>query len=163
MAVPTKRRDRGASLVEFALLAPLLFLLLLGMITGGLTLSQKNSLENGTREAVRFGAVNPVTAGAEHDFLAEVIDAAVDASTGELDLTDSEHSVCAAYVNDDGDIFRTVEDSGGPADDTGTLCFSDGRTEARVQVVAERKGEIELLVSTIRPTLRAQAVTRYER
>ena len=56
MAEPKRRKDRGASLVEFALLAPLLFALLLGMITGGISLSQKNSMENAVREGSRFGA-----------------------------------------------------------------------------------------------------------
>ncbi|MFP5580169.1 MAG: TadE family protein [Acidimicrobiia bacterium] len=50
------RREAGASLVEFALLAPVLFALLLGMITGGLSLSRKNSMENAVREGARFGA-----------------------------------------------------------------------------------------------------------
>ena len=50
------RRDRGASLVEFALIAPLLFALFLGMITGGLSLSVRNSMTNSAREGARFGA-----------------------------------------------------------------------------------------------------------
>lgn len=59
MAKPMKRRDQGASLVEFALLAPLIFALLLGMITGGLALSKKNSMENAVREGARLGATIP--------------------------------------------------------------------------------------------------------
>lgn len=56
MAVPIRRRDRGASLVEFALLAPLLFSLLLGLLTGGLSLSRQNSMSNAVREGSRLGA-----------------------------------------------------------------------------------------------------------
>lgn len=50
------RGDRGAALVEFALVAPLLFALLLGTITGGLALSRKNSMTNAVREGARLGA-----------------------------------------------------------------------------------------------------------
>ena len=157
------RGDDGASLVEFALLSPVLVLLLLGMITGGVAIAQKNSMENATREAVRYGAVYPVIAGSETDFLEDVLDVAVEAATGELKSTAPGRYVCASYVNDDGDIFRVSVSSGAPSADTGTLCFTDGRSEERVQVLARRHGEIELLVRTLRPTLETQAVTRYER
>lgn len=50
------RADNGASLVEFALLAPLVFALLLGMFTGGISLSRQNSMANAVREASRLGA-----------------------------------------------------------------------------------------------------------
>lgn len=156
-------RERGASLVEFALISPVLVLLLLGMITGGIAIAQKNSMENATREAVRYGAVYPVISGSETDFLEDVVDVAVEAATGELEPGAPGRYVCASYVDDDGDIFRVSMSSGAPAADTGTLCFTDGRSEERVQVLARRDGEIELLVRTLRPTLETQAVTRYER
>lgn len=50
------RRESGASLVEFALIAPLFFAIVLGMITGGFALSKKNSLTNAVREGGRLGA-----------------------------------------------------------------------------------------------------------
>jgi hypothetical protein len=42
--------------VEFALLAPLIFMLIFGMITGGMALSYKNSMSNAAREGARLGA-----------------------------------------------------------------------------------------------------------
>lgn len=51
-------RDRGASLVEFALIAPFLILLLLGVIEFGYLLGEFNDVRHGAREAARLAAVN---------------------------------------------------------------------------------------------------------
>ncbi len=50
--------ERGASLVEFALLAPLLLLLLLGMIEFGWLFAQNLDVRHGAREGARLAAVN---------------------------------------------------------------------------------------------------------
>ena len=48
--------DRGAVALEFALIVPLLLMLLLGIVTAGLTYSHANGLANAVREGSRFGA-----------------------------------------------------------------------------------------------------------
>lgn len=53
---PCLRGDRGASAVEFALVMPLLLMLLFGLITTGLTFSDYQSSTNASREAARYGA-----------------------------------------------------------------------------------------------------------
>lgn len=50
--------DEGANLVEFALLAPLLFLILFGIIEFGWVLSQHLDVRHGAREGARLAAVN---------------------------------------------------------------------------------------------------------
>ena len=50
------RGDRGVALVEFAIIAPLVFMLIVGSITGGIAPGQKNSMTNAVREGGRFGA-----------------------------------------------------------------------------------------------------------
>ena len=50
--------DRGASLVEFALVAPLLILLLFGIIEIGWMFSQNLDVRHGAREGARLAAVN---------------------------------------------------------------------------------------------------------
>ncbi|REK12860.1 MAG: hypothetical protein DWQ40_10420 [Actinobacteria bacterium] len=50
--------DRGASLVEFAFIAPFLLLLLLGIIEFGYFLAEFNDVRHGAREAARVAAVN---------------------------------------------------------------------------------------------------------
>ena len=51
-------QERGASLVEFALVAPLLFLLLFGMIDFGWLFAQNLDVRHGAREGARLAAVN---------------------------------------------------------------------------------------------------------
>jgi Flp pilus assembly protein TadG len=51
------RGDRGAAVVEFALVGPLLFTLLMGIIDFGVGLTNEISVHQGVREAARQGAV----------------------------------------------------------------------------------------------------------
>lgn len=50
-------RDRGAVIVEFALLAPILLVLVFGIINYGVYLSQQLALNNGVRQGVRLAVV----------------------------------------------------------------------------------------------------------
>lgn len=52
------RGDRGVALVEFAIIAPLLFLLIFGIMEFGWTFYQLNDVRQGAREAARLAAVN---------------------------------------------------------------------------------------------------------
>lgn len=53
-----KSGERGASLVEFALTAPFLILLLLGIIEFGYLFGEFNDVRHGAREGARAAAVN---------------------------------------------------------------------------------------------------------
>jgi Flp pilus assembly protein TadG len=52
-----RRRERGAALVEFAIVFPLLFLLISGMIDFGMVFVNVNSTRQGVREGARQGVV----------------------------------------------------------------------------------------------------------
>lgn len=52
------RRESAASTATFALLAPVLFLVLFGAMEGGRVLFAWNVITNEAREAARYGAVN---------------------------------------------------------------------------------------------------------
>lgn len=68
-----RRGDRGAAAVEFALVAPLLLMLVFGIISYGYMLSFRQAISQGAAEGVRAAAVAPQ--GADFAALAE---AAVD-------------------------------------------------------------------------------------
>ena len=51
-----QRGDRGAAIVEFALILPFLSMMALGMLTAGIALDRKQEITNASREAARFGA-----------------------------------------------------------------------------------------------------------
>ena len=52
------RSDSGATLIEFAIVAPLLFLLLFGIVEAGWAFSQQLEVRHGVREGARMAAVN---------------------------------------------------------------------------------------------------------
>jgi len=53
----TIKNQKGASAVEFAIIAPLLFVLLFGILEGGLALYNKAVITNACREGARDGIV----------------------------------------------------------------------------------------------------------
>ncbi len=65
MTVKLRRRQRGAALVEFALVSSLLFLLLFGIIELGLLLGDQALVGAAAREGVRSAAVGDPVATAK--------------------------------------------------------------------------------------------------
>ncbi|MGF1616370.1 MAG: TadE/TadG family type IV pilus assembly protein [Acidimicrobiia bacterium] len=55
---PKRDREQGASLVEFAFIAPFLILMLLGIIEFGYLFGEFNDVRHGAREGARVAAVN---------------------------------------------------------------------------------------------------------
>jgi hypothetical protein len=168
--------EAGVALAEFALIAPLLFMLLLGMVTAGLAYNKKLAITNGAREGSRYGATLPVTSstctsggGTLDCWLSQVADVAASASEGNLGSAVSSREICVAYVYPAGvatndHTRKLVRTSGGDAFTDGSSCFSDGRptSERRVQVVTKREAEIDFLIGSAKPTLRSESVTKFE-
>lgn len=159
--------DDGASLVEFALILPVFVVLVFGMITGGIALSQQNSVKNAVREASRFAAVSDTgtTAPEIHTYLDGVIQQVESAATGDLGDSVDGKRICAAYTSDGSSfISRTKTGAGTPVTGSSS-CYSDGlgSARARTQVVAERKAEIGAIFFTVPIDLSSRSVSRYER
>jgi Flp pilus assembly protein TadG len=173
-----RARQRGAALVEFAIVAPVLFAILLGIFTGGLAFNRKLALTNGVREGSRFGATLGVAASTDCGslttatldcWLTQVANTVVQAAEGELGSTVAARSICVAFVHPDGTTAtdqtrRLVRTSSGDAFTSGSTCFSDGRasSESRVQVTASRDAQIEFVFATRNVTLSTQSVSRFE-
>ena len=66
----TPRREDGASAVEFALVTPIFFLIIFGIIQYGLYFYDATGTRNGVREAARMGVVKtfPACNGASTDW-----------------------------------------------------------------------------------------------
>jgi Flp pilus assembly protein TadG len=71
-----RRREEGASAVEFAIVAPLLFMLLFGIIGFGLAFLQVQSIRTAVREGGRAAAVGQSVSGTQQT--------TVDASSGSI-------------------------------------------------------------------------------
>lgn len=159
------RRDlgtRGASLVEFALVLPILGALLLGIVTGGFALATKNSMTNAVRESARFGATLPE--GTDWDtWAAAVKDRAVEVAGG--DLAGIETCVQIVSVAVGGDTVEGEWPATGcvlslPAPVTPS---SAAAGTCVVKVWARGSAELNALVFTQSLTLDADAVGLYER
>jgi Flp pilus assembly protein TadG len=74
-------KDRGASLVEFALVAPLLFLLLFGMIEFGWGMAQQVDIRHKAREALRVAIVDGTEAQVEARVCADDLISASDVTS----------------------------------------------------------------------------------
>ena len=57
----SKNAEDGAAAVEFAMVLPILVMIVLGVITGGLSYSQAIGVQNAVREGSRFGATGDIT------------------------------------------------------------------------------------------------------
>jgi Flp pilus assembly protein TadG len=64
MGIHRERSERGAAAVEFALVMPLLFLLVFGIIEFGFIFNKELSVTHSAREGVRVYALNGDAAGA---------------------------------------------------------------------------------------------------
>jgi TadE-like protein len=107
------RRERGASIVEFAIVAPLLFLLLFGIIDFGWAFSQNLDVKHAAREGARLAAVNAAP-GADPDERLDALIAMVRERSTELADEDTEVFVAFAEGpadDDDPDSDQDVGDS----------------------------------------------------
>ena len=152
-----KRDERGAAIVEMALVLPLFMALLLGIFTGGSAYFQKISLVDAVREGARYGASlrTDVATGGLATWRQNVSARVVELSGGQLTAAD----VCVDLVTPTGtNAVCGVSDPPGAASDPTVLA------PARlVKVSAKRATKIEFYFFTTSPTLTAKVVARYER
>ena len=158
------RPDRGAAVVEAALTLPLVIMLIFGMITGGVALAQKNSIENAAREASRYGSTLEVTTSVE-DWLDDVSAAAIGAATGELDAGTPGRFLCVALVGtSNGDDGRKI--IAGDSITYGSGACPDMTCPAGnpcVHVALARDGYLDMVFATQSIHIEAAAVSTFER
>jgi hypothetical protein len=154
-----------------ALALPILLMLLLGIITFGITHYQNISLEAGGREASRFGATYPVSqAGTLDAWLRDVATVAENATSGSLGSGVSSRLICVAQGSgtSSADFTRirvvgsqTIAATGQETD----WCFPNSAPvdDTVVQIQLERDGNIQAFLFTMTPRLNAEATTKFER
>lgn len=165
----TEQHERGASLVEFALVLPILAAFLLGTLSAGLAYNRNNSLNNAARESARYAATLPVD-GSMSAWLTSVAAVAESAASGDLDDGVAGQYVCVAYVHPNGtdaddQTTRLTETAGVQSTAVGSTCFTDGRpdSERRVQIQVQRDTDIEVVLFSSTVTLDGESVVRFER
>ena len=159
--------ERGAALVEFALILPVLAMITFGMLTAGLAFNRKMDLTHAAREGSRFGAtlaVNTCTTGTPcgtatnwQDYVQQI---AADRSMGDVSAIDDQ--VCVALVS--GTSGGAVVD-GHTTNGNGSRCYPDTSTDSsqRVQVKLTRTGDsINGIFFKYNLTLTSRATARFE-
>lgn len=164
------RSERGSAALEFALVVPVLIMLLLGIVTAGIAYSRGIGLTDAVRQSARFGATGdatvPTTWAADviaRERTTQIDDAAktsavcvqlfraTSASTGTAVA-----SVCEAGTSG---LALSVTDADFPAVPSGMTAGS-----CLVQVLAAREYSITLApFPSVSGTMKRGAVARYER
>lgn len=164
------RGDRGAVLVEFMLVFPILAMFLFGSVSGAMAWNQHLALSHGARQAARYGATLPTKNYATLDaYLDSVAARAISNAEGNLDNGVAGRQVCVAYVYPagsdalDSTRSRTVN-AAGTVSYSSSPCYSDGltSTDRRVQVDVQRSGSFDAIFFHRDLTLHEQASFIYE-
>jgi Flp pilus assembly protein TadG len=130
--------DEGASAVEFALVSPILFLLLFGIITFGIVFAQQLSLTNAARQGARVAVVNSDqrTCG---ELLAEVQGAA-----GTIGMVGDDVSVTVERVRSGSATTKCPDSSGYTPGQAAVVPCADSQTNDELRVSARFDSELGL-------------------
>jgi hypothetical protein len=157
--------SRGAAIVEFALILPLLSMMALGMLSGGIALDRKQDITNAAREAARFGATvareqcEPVSECAGLTWAQLVRSLAVQRANGAI----TEGNVCVALVSGLGGVPVAHSDK---HTTNGGLnpCYVDNSADEgyRVQVSITKTDKLEAVLFSMNLDLGSRATARFE-
>lgn len=163
--------ERGAAIMEMAVISSVLMVIVLGIISFGITHHQNISIEGAAREASRFGATYPVEdAGSMEQWLRDVAQVAENAAIGAIGGADGSRMICVAHgTGADPNSFSHLTVAGAQSIAAATeqlgWCFENTAPpgDTVVQVQLERDGWIETIVYSMKPRLTAEATNRFER
>lgn len=156
-----ERDDRGAAAVEFALVAPLVIMLLIGTVTVALAYSQHVALSNAVREGARVGATTP-NGGSWLDSVRQHTSDAYGDSEG---LPTGQ--VCAMLMKTTGGATPTVTTVLGPGIGCDAADAPDNPTNIAagcfVKVWATKQTHLNWVLGNADPWMKAGAVAIYDR
>lgn len=152
--------ESGANAVEFALLLPVLIVLIFGILYGGIVLNGQLSVTQAAREGARFGATLPIPVGGggepDAGWYTQVRVRANAASAGTLGGSDV---ICVWFVTA-GNVPLSIGNDAACGSPPSELVSGD--PEDRVVVLAERPAEIDFILYSIPTMLTGRAVARHE-
>jgi len=160
--------EHGAVALEFALVLPLLAMLLMGIVTGGVSYSHALGVANAVREGARFGATADGTSSSwAADTVARVRATQFDDTNS---AATSSTSVCAALVRAPSTVITStcsVGGAGGPRLSMPAVTASPAVPTVTsgacvVRVVAARNFTINVALTSFSGTITRGSVARYE-
>lgn len=155
--------ERGAALVEFAIIAPLVFALLIGMFSGGMALSRKNSMTNAVREGARLGATLPDNTSWVDSTRGRVVQLASGDLTASQVCVKLAKKVAPQTTNTSGSdtVLRSSTCTLPSALEPSTAGVEVGTCV--VKVWSSRQSPLQVVFFSRSLTLDAASITRYER
>lgn len=166
-----RRREDGAAAVEFALVLPLLVIVVLGVVTGGMSYSNAIGVSNAVREGARFGATGDVKSVTwTNDVISRVRSTQFDDGTT---AADSGTSVCVQLFKAPSTVSKwecSVGQNGGPpltmpatATDQPAVPTNLAPGACVVRVIAARKFKINGGLASWSGTITRGSTAMYER
>jgi Flp pilus assembly protein TadG len=151
--------ERGAALVEFALVLPLIMALILGLLTGGSAYNRKLSMTNAVREGSRFGA----TLDGSSTWASSVQTRTVELATGDL----STSQVCVQLVQNGSVVIQggnTYQALGANCSSIAAPTVTASSSDCVVKVWAARvnQDKLQVIFFSSNLTLTSKSVARYE-
>lgn len=154
-----RRDERGAAVVEFAIVMPLLFMVLFGMITTGLAFSDHLSATNAVREASRYGAAADVS---QSDWATSVRDRVKETYFNAGDELPTDAQICVRLVQASGTIY--AQHAGASCGNPPTMPTSMDAGSCAVVVWMEKPRKVRLLVvPDLEVDIWAASVSYYQR
>ena len=155
---PRIRTERGAAAVEFALVVPVLILILIGVVTTAMAYSDHLSATNAVREGARYGAAADVSstgwATSVRDRVKQVY------FNAGVTVTDAQ--ICVRLVQADGTTFSQA--IGAQCGTAPSLPSSMATGSCAVLVWMQRPETIDLVVApSLNFTIKAKSVAYYGR
>jgi Flp pilus assembly protein TadG len=152
------RSQEGANAVEFALVLPILIVLVFGTLYGAIAYNRQLALTQAAREGARFGATLPVDGSApDGAWFAAVQSRIEESSTFELTAGVPDRYICIRFVDDDGNAVTQATGTGDC-----TVNSTNVSDRARVEVVVRRPASLNLILYEFPLQLRGVSVARYE-
>jgi Flp pilus assembly protein TadG len=153
-----RRDERGASAVEFALLIPLVVMLLFGTMSAGLAYSDHVAVTNAAREGARYGAAADAAASTWATSVQTRVQQVYFNAAG---TAPTNNQVCVKLVTATGTV---VQSDGGSACGTQPTVPTMSTGSCAVLVWMTKPSIIRLGVAPdLHPTLKAQSVAFYGR
>jgi Flp pilus assembly protein TadG len=153
-----RRSERGASAVEFALVVPLMILLLIGTVSTGLNYSDHLALTNAAREGARYGAAADASVGGWATSIQTRVQQVYFNAAG---TAPTDNQVCVKLITAGGTILAT---DGGSGCGTQPALPTMSTGSCAVVVWMSKPTVVELgVLPSIHVTLRAQSVAFYGR
>jgi Flp pilus assembly protein TadG len=149
--------ERGAALVEFALILPLLAMIVFGSLTAGLAYQEKQDLLQIAREGARYGATLPSGTTGWATAIQSLVE---DRSTENIAPGD----ICVALVTGSDGTLAGVSGHYVNTFNTNNTCFAQTSSDIgeRVQVAVRGTSEIQAIVYTWSVDLAGKATAKFE-